>query len=58
MSGVGATIGTMKTITIDKAEVERLLARTLTDEEWDKVYETLPFGLQEFLIDEVNYILE
>ncbi len=48
----------MKNITIDKVEVERLISRTITDEEWNKVYDTLPFALEEFLVDEINYILE
>lgn len=58
MSVVDDTIGTMNKITIDKVEVERLLSRTITDDEWDKVYTTLPFALEEFLVDEIAYILE
>jgi hypothetical protein len=58
MSVVDGRIEPMKTITIDKAYLERIMVRPLTDEELSKIFDWLPIPLQEFIQDEIDYLLE
>jgi len=55
---VDGRIEPMKTITIDKAYLERIMVRPLTDEELSKIFDWLPIPLQEFIQDEIDYLLE